>query len=84
MSRRTSTRLSDKQLEAVRLLMLHRDMGMTEKATSAKAINRTTAWGLEEAGVVDCNFFGPDLPMKERVKLRPVARQLISLGRTAL
>lgn len=78
--RRESTPLTERQLRAVRVLLRHRSLPITEKATSEKAINRTTAWGLEEAGVVACYFAAHDIPMKERVKLLPAAKQLVQLG----
>lgn len=79
--RRQSSPLTEKQLAAVKILFGRRDMPLTEKVTNPKAINRTTAWGLEEAGVALTYFVHGDTPMKERVKLLPRSRQLVALGK---
>lgn len=71
-------KLTEKQLQAVLILHGHRIMKTTEKSTSKRAINRTTAWGLESHGLAECWY---SVPQGEVVKLRPHARQLINLGK---
>jgi hypothetical protein len=71
------TPLTEKQLEAVRIMLYRRSMPLTEKASNHKAINRTTAWGLQEANLAICEWERGE----ERVKLPPAAKQLVKLGR---
>ena len=79
MSRRPNSPLTEKQLAAVKILLGRRDMPLSEKSTKAnpKAINRTTAWGLEEAGLVTTWWIDGG----ERVRLHSAVRQLVALGK---
>lgn len=70
--------LTEKQINAILILYGHREMPLHEKATTSKAINRTTAWGLVDHELAETWY---KVPKGEVVRLRPHTRQLITLGR---
>lgn len=78
MAARQMTQLTRKQINAIVILMGFRHLPVSEKTSSPEAINRTTAWGLEEHGLASCEYHHRH---GERVKLLPRARQLIEVGR---
>lgn len=75
MSKR-SPKLTEKELRAVEILATHRSLRTTEGPTTEKAINRTTAWGLDEKGLARAGWSEGG----ERVSLHPMTRQLLKRG----
>lgn len=74
--RTRNRRLSELELRAVEILAWHRSLPVTEGQTTDKAINRSTAWGLDEKGLADARWTDGG----ERVSLYPMTRQLLQRG----
>lgn len=66
-------RLSEKSIEALRILSRHRDRPLSAKPNCEATITYVTAWTLEEHGLVQVGWRNGC----ERVWIRPAAKQLL-------